>query len=88
MSQFYVAYQEAHETVLQFIIRFQNLWRKLARPLREEDVKDTFLSALRELLQMTLAMFNFKEQSSEQVIDKVLMRDKTQTSNSMSMTLL
>ena len=46
MSQFYAAYQEAHETVPQVIIRLQNLRRQLARSLPEEDVKYTFLSAL------------------------------------------
>ena len=46
MSQFYAAYQEVHETIQQFIIRFQNLQRQLARPLVIEDVKETFLSVL------------------------------------------
>ena len=43
MSEFYVACQEVHETIPQFIIPFQNLQRQLARSLLEEDVKDTFL---------------------------------------------
>ena len=51
-------------------------------------MKDTFLSALRETLWTTLVVFDFKEQSLEQVIDKSLIMDKTQTSNSMSMTSL
>ena len=46
MNQFYAAYQEVHETIQQFIIRFQNLQRQLARPLVIEDVKETFLSVL------------------------------------------
>ena len=50
MGHFYVSYQEAHETIPQFTIRFQNLRRKYARPPPEEDVKDNFLSALREPL--------------------------------------
>ena len=50
MSQFYVAYQEAHEIVPQFIIWFQNLRRQLARPLSEMDVNESFLSALQEPL--------------------------------------
>ena len=33
MSQFYTAYQEAHDTVPQFVIRLQNLRWQLARPL-------------------------------------------------------
>ena len=80
--------QEAHETVPQFIIRFQNLRRQLARQLLEEDVKETFLSALREPLRTTLAVFDFKEQSLEQVIDKALLMDKTQTCNNLSMASL
>ena len=51
----------------------------------EDDVKETFLSALREPLRTTLAVFDFKEQSLEQVIDKALLMDKTQTCNNMSM---
>ena len=87
MSQFYAAYQEAHETVPQFMIWFQNLRRQLARPPPEEDVKDTFLSALREPLQTTLVVFDFKDQSLEQLIHKALIVDKTQTNN-MSMASL
>ena len=51
----------------------------------EDDVKETFLSALREPLQTTLGVFDFKEQSLEQVIDKALLMDKTKTCNNMSM---
>ena len=85
MSQFYTISQERHETVPQFIIRFQNLRRQLARKPPKDDVKETFFSALREPLRTTLAVFDFKEQSLEQVIDKALLMDKTQTCNNMSM---
>ena len=37
---------------------------------------------------MTLVVFDFKDQSLEQVIDKALVLDKTQTSNNMSITSL
>ena len=47
MSQFYTISQEVHEIVPQFIIRFQNLRRQLARQPLEKDVKETFLSALK-----------------------------------------
>ena len=40
MSQFYVILQEIHETMPQFIIRFQNLRRQLAQQLPEDDVKE------------------------------------------------
>ena len=85
MSQFYAI---SHEIVPRFFIRFQNLRRQLARQLLEEDVKETFLSALREPLRTTLAVFNFKEQSLEQVIDKALLMDKMQTCNTMSIVSL
>ena len=85
MSQFYAISQETLETIPQCIIWFQNMRRQLARQPPEEDVKETSLSALREPLRTTLAVFNFKEQSLEQVIDKALLMEKTQTSNSMSM---
>ena len=51
-------------------------------------MKGTFLSALREPLRMTLVVFDFKDQSLEQMIDKALVLDKTQTSNNMSITSL
>ena len=85
MSQFFAISHEAHETAPQFIIRFQNLRRQLARKPPKDDVKETFFSALREPLRTTLAVFDFKEQSLEQVIDKALLMDKTQTCNNMSM---
>ena len=44
MSQFYAI---SHEIVPRFFIRFQNLRRQLARQLLEEDVKETFLSAIK-----------------------------------------
>ena len=59
--------------------------RQLARQPLEEDVKENFMSALREPLRITLAVIELKEQSLEQVIDKALLMDKTQTCNNMSM---
>ena len=82
MSQFYAI---SHEIVPRFFIRFQNLRRQLARQPPDDDVKEAFLSALREPLRTTLAVFDFKEQSLEQVIDKALLMDKMQTCNNMSM---
>ena len=88
MSQLYAIFQETHEVVPQFITQFQNLRRQLTRQPPEEDIKETFLSALREPLRTTVAMFDFKEQSLEQVIDKALLMDKTQSCNIMSMVSL
>ena len=83
MGPFYAVYQETHETIPQFIDRFQNLWRPLARQPPEDDVKETFLSELKGPLRTTLDVFDFKDQSLEQVSDKALLMDKTQTLNSM-----
>ena len=88
MRQFYAISQETLEIVPQFVIRFQNFRWQLARQPPEEDVKETFLSAVREQLRTILAMFDFKEQSLEQVIDKALLMDKTQSCNIMSMVSL
>ena len=59
--------------------------RQLARQPPEEDVKETFLSALREPIRTTLGVFDSKEQSLEQVIDKAFLMDKMQTCNNTSM---
>ena len=88
MSRFYAISQEAHEIVPQLIIHFQNLRKQLARQPSKEDVKETFLSVLREPHRATLSVFDFKEQSLEKVIDKAHIMDKKQTSNSMSMASL
>ena len=77
MSQFYAILQEAHETIPQFIIRFQNLRRQLTRKPLAKDVEETFFSALREPLRTTLAVLDFREHSLKQVIDKALRMDKT-----------
>ena len=85
MGQFYAAYQESHESIPQFIIRFQNLRKKLTRPPSEKDLKETFLTTLQEPLRSTLAVLDFKVDTLEQVIDRVLNMDKAQNDNAMSM---
>ena len=48
--QFYTISQEPQETIKQFTIRFQNLYRHLAREILADDLKETFLTALYEPL--------------------------------------
>ena len=57
--------RKAYETILQFVIRFQNLWKQLARPTPDKDLKETFLIALREPLRTTLVVFDFKADTIE-----------------------
>ena len=72
----------------EFVIRFQNLRLQVARPIPEDELKDTLLAALREPLRTTLALFDFKNQSLEKEIDKALAMDRTQSNNTMTMAAL
>ena len=80
--------QESHETVTQFMIRFQDLYRQLADDVSAHHIPDTFLSSLREPLRTTLALTNFANQTIEQVIARVLALDRTQQSTAFSMSSL
>ena len=77
ITQFYASYQEPHETVSQFVIWFQNLQLQISKTIPDEELKDIFLEAIREPLQTILAVFNFRNQSIDQVIDKALLMDQT-----------
>ena len=59
LGQFFSIGQEPHETVAQFTIRFQDLYRQVADDVSAQHMPDTFLSSLREPLQKTLALTNF-----------------------------
>ena len=85
---FYATHQEAKEIVAQFIIRFQNLHRQLTRAPPEEDVKEIFLAALREPLWTTLAVVDFKTNTIDQVIDRVLNMERAQNGNHLTMRTL
>ena len=74
--QFYASYPEPHETVSQFLIRFQNLQLQISRPILDQELKDIFLEAIHEPLQTMLAVFDFWNQSIEQVIDKAIAMDR------------
>ena len=80
--------EEPHETVAQFTIRFQDLYRQLADDVSVHHITDTFLSSLREPLRMTLTLTNFANQTIEQVIARVLALDRTQQSTTFSMSSL
>ena len=87
--QFYEAYQEQHETVSQFVIRFQNLQLQISKTIPDEELKDIFLEAIREPLRTTLVVFDFRNQSINQLIDKALAMDQThKNKNTMNMSAL
>ena len=89
IGQFYAAYQEPHETMSHFVIRFQNLQLQILKRIPNEELKDIFLEAIREPLRTTLAVFDIKNQSIDQVIDEALAMDQTHTGkNSMNMSTL
>ena len=69
--------QEPHETIAQFTIRFQDLYRQLAEEISAHHIPDTFLSSLRESLRTILSLTNFSNQTIEQVIACVLAIDRT-----------
>ena len=72
IGKFYADYQELNETMPQIIIRFHHLWKQLTRPLLEEDLKETFLTTLQELLRTTMVVLDFKSDTLEEVINRVL----------------
>ena len=80
--------QEPHETVAQFTIRFQDLYRQVADDVSAQHIPDTFLSSLREPLRTTLALANFANETIEQVIARVCAIDRTQHNTTFSMSSL
>ena len=72
IAQFYALHQESHETVSQFVLHFQNLQLQISRPIRDYELKDVFLEEIREPLRTTLKVFDFRNQTIEQVIDKAI----------------
>ena len=77
IPQFYALNQESHETVSQFVIRFQDLQLQTSRPITDNKLKDVFLEAIHEPLRTTLKMFDFGNQTIEQVIDKAISMGRT-----------
>ena len=88
LRQFFSMSQEPHETVAQFTIRFQDLYRQLVDDVSAHHIPDTFLSSLREPLRTTLTLTNFANQTIEQVIAHVLAIDQTQQNMAFSMSSL
>ena len=72
VGQFYTTHQEEHETVPQFIIRFQTLHIQLTRAPPEDESKAVFLAALREPLRTMCGVLDFRTSTMDQVIDRVL----------------
>ena len=61
---------------------------QITKTIPDEELKDIFLEAIREP-ETTLAMFDFKNQSIDQVIDKALAMDQThKNKKSMDMSAL
>ena len=60
VGQFNTTRQEEHETVPQFIIRFQTLHSQLTRAPPEDEAKVVFLSALRKLLRTMCGVLEFR----------------------------
>ena len=61
----------------QFVIRFQSLQLQIAKTIPDAELKDIFLEAIQEPLRITLAMFDFTDQTIDKVIDKALAMDRT-----------
>ena len=85
VGQFYTVYQEPNETVLQFVICFQTLHIELKRAPSEDEAKVVFLATLREPLRTTLSVFDFRTNTIDEVVDRVLEMDRAQNSNHMAM---
>ena len=85
LRQFLIMSQEPQETVAQFTIRFQDLYRQLAEDVSPHHIPDTFLAGLREPLRMTLTLTDFSNQIIKQVIARVLAIDRTQHSTTFFM---
>ena len=60
----------------QFLIQLQNLQLQISRPIPDQELKDIFLEAIREPLRTTIAVFDFQNQSIDQVIDKEISMDR------------
>ena len=85
LRQFYTISQEPQETVAQFTIWFQDLYRQLSQDVSAHHISNTFLAGLREPLWTTLTLTDFSQQTIEQVIARVLTIDRTQHSTTFSM---
>ena len=85
LCQFYAIQQGPHETVAQFVLRFQELYRQVASDVSANHLTDTFLGRLREPLRTTLALTDFSKKTIEQVVTRVLALTCTQKSNTFAM---
>ena len=88
LRQFFFMSQQLQETVAQFTIRFQDLYRQLADDVSAHHIPDTFLASLREPLRTTLVLTDFSNQTIEQIIACILAIDQTQHSTTFSMSSL
>ena len=77
--------QDPEETVTQFTIWFQDLYRQLTEDVSTHQIPNTFFTGLREPLWTTLTLTDFSHQTIEQVIACVLAIDRTQHNTTFSM---
>ena len=85
LRQFYMITQGPNETVPQFVLCFQDLYRQLAQDVSVNHLKDMFLVGLRDPLRTTLALVDFSQQTIEQVVVRVLALVRTHHNNSFAM---
>ena len=85
LHQFYTIEQGPHETVPQFVLHFQELYRQVAGDVSANHLTDTFLAGLREPLRTTLAVTDFSQNTIEQVIARILALTRTHKSSFFAM---
>ena len=73
------------ETVSQYSLRFQDLYRQLGQDVSVNHLRDTFLAGLREPLRTTLALIDFSQQTIKQVVARELALDHAHHSIAFSM---
>ena len=69
----------------QFIIRFQTLHNQWTREPPEDEVKAVFFAAFREPLRIMCGFLDFRTNTVDQVIDRVLEMDKSSSFMSLGM---
>ena len=71
------------------MIQFNNLQLQISKTILDEELKDILLEEIWKPLRTTLVVFEFRNQSMDQVIDKALAMDRTHTNKiSMNMSAL
>ena len=69
IGQFYSIKQLSSKSIIDFSLRFQNLRQKLDRVPTEDEVRETFLAALRRPIQSALNNNSVKGETTDMVIE-------------------